>query len=170
MFLTPVKSHFHRIISPFVEGHKPATCSFTDTNNYFSTEISVILISNDHLAYSLIWKNRVTTGLNERCQPLEWFATWFYTCSEMVLFSHIGAQQMFTSIPSNQLQLQLLFYCFISFHMRHSQNTFINMFNINTKNDISFSIMLIRPFSVHIHKVWVMMKFYTNIETSTLTG
>ena len=26
--------------------------------------------------------------------------------------------------------------------MRHSQNTFINMFNINTKNDISFSIML----------------------------
>ena len=35
-----------------------------------------------------------------------------------------------------------LFYCFISFHMRHSQNTFINMFNINTKNDISFSIML----------------------------
>ena len=35
-----------------------------------------------------------------------------------------------------------LFYCFISFHMRHSQNTFINMFNINAKNDISFSIML----------------------------
>ena len=26
--------------------------------------------------------------------------------------------------------------------MRHSQNTFINMFNMNTKNDISFSIML----------------------------
>ena len=26
--------------------------------------------------------------------------------------------------------------------MRHSQNNFINMFNINTKNDISFSLML----------------------------
>ena len=39
----------------------------------------------------------------------------------------------------NKIQL---FYCFISFHMRHSQNTFMNMFNINTKNDISFSIML----------------------------
>ena len=36
------------------------------------------------------------------------------------------------SIQYNTIQL---FYCFISFHMRHSQNTFINMFNINTKND-----------------------------------
>ena len=43
------------------------------------------------------------------------------------------------AIQYNTIQL---FYCFISFHMRHSQNTFINMFNINTKNDISFSIML----------------------------
>ena len=43
------------------------------------------------------------------------------------------------TIQYNTIQL---FYCFISFHMRHSQNTFINMFNINTKNDISFSIML----------------------------
>ena len=45
----------------------------------------------------------------------------------------------FYKIQHNTIQL---FYCFISFHMRHSQNTFINMFNINTKNDISFSIML----------------------------
>ena len=31
--------------------------------------------------------------------------------------------------------------------MRHSQNTFINMFNINSKNDISFSIMFFK----HLH-------------------
>ena len=43
------------------------------------------------------------------------------------------------TIQYNTIQL---FYCFISFHMRHSQNTFINMFNRNAKNDISFSIML----------------------------
>ena len=43
------------------------------------------------------------------------------------------------TIQYNTIQL---FYCFISFHMRHSQNTFISMFNINTKNHISFSIML----------------------------
>ena len=35
-----------------------------------------------------------------------------------------------------------LFYCFILFHMSRLQNTFINMFNISTKNDMSFSIML----------------------------
>ena len=45
----------------------------------------------------------------------------------------------YNTIQYNTIQL---FYCFISFHMRHSQNTYINMFNINTKNDISFSIML----------------------------
>ena len=46
------------------------------------------------------------------------------------------------SCPPRLYNTIQLFYCFISFHMRHSQNTFINMFNINTKNDISFSIML----------------------------
>ena len=50
-----------------------------------------------------------------------------------------GNVNMFGPIQYNTIQL---FNCFITFHMRHSQNTFINMFNINTKNDISFSIML----------------------------
>ena len=38
-----------------VEGHKFATCSFTDMNNSCSIGISQILISNDLLVYSLIW-------------------------------------------------------------------------------------------------------------------
>ena len=53
-----------------------------------------------------------------------------------------GCCQLLAKIYAIQYNTMQLFYCFISFHMRHSQNTFINMFNINTKNDISFSIML----------------------------
>ena len=47
----------------------------------------------------------------------------------------LSAYTISMDLQYNTIQL---FYCFISFHMRHSQNTFVNMFNINTKNDISF--------------------------------
>ena len=38
--------------------------------------------------------------------------------------------------------------------MRHSQNTFINMIDINTKNDISFSIMLSKR-SIWLKKIYI---------------
>ena len=58
---------------------------------------------------------------------------------EILVFIALASSDGSIQYNTNTIQL---FYCFISFHMRHSQNTFINMFNINTKNDISFSIML----------------------------
>ena len=42
----------------------------------------------------------------------------------------------------NTIQYNTIILLFHLISYEHSQNAFINMFNINTKNDISFSIML----------------------------
>ena len=69
----------------------------------------------------------------------------FRHCTEelppILRLRRIRLHEIVTSFNTIQYNNTII-YCFISFHMRHSQNTFINMLNINTKNDISFSIML----------------------------